>query len=188
MKTVVIMAHPNIQASRINRAWAQTLEQAGFMVRRLHDLYPDWKIDVEAEQAALLAHDRFVLQFPFYWYSCPPMMKKWLDDVLTIGWAYGRGGDKLHGKEMVIACSTGGPAEAYGRSGYNSYTMLELLRPFQQTANLIGASYLRPFIIQGARMQTDESIAQSASSLAEYLHRPALPTVGKHDVDSMEMA
>ncbi|WP_396125955.1 NAD(P)H-dependent oxidoreductase [Brevibacillus laterosporus] len=25
---------------------------------------------------------------PFYWYSSPPLLKKWLDDIFTHGWAY----------------------------------------------------------------------------------------------------
>ncbi|MDF7639407.1 NAD(P)H-dependent oxidoreductase [Lactobacillus sp. ESL0791] len=30
------------------------------------------------------------MQFPFYWYSCPPLLKKWEDDVLEHGWAAAR--------------------------------------------------------------------------------------------------
>jgi len=48
----------------------------------------------------LLEHDRIVLQFPMYWYSMPPLLKKWLDDVLTYNFAYGSKGDKLKGKDL----------------------------------------------------------------------------------------
>ena len=33
--------------------------------------------------------DKIVLQFPIYWFNCPPLVKTWLDDVFTYGWAYG---------------------------------------------------------------------------------------------------
>ena len=44
-------------------------------VRSLYDLYPDFAIDVEAEQAALLRADIVVWQHPLYWYSVPPLMQ-----------------------------------------------------------------------------------------------------------------
>jgi len=70
---------------------------------------PDFNIDGATEQAALLGADRIVLQYPMYWLSCPPLLKKWLDDVLTFGWAYGSTGTALHGKELLLYrgyCST----------------------------------------------------------------------------------
>ena len=75
-------------------------------------------IDVAAEQAALTASDRIVLQFPMYWFSSPPLLKTWFDDVLTHGWAYGRnGGDKLEGRKVALAVTTGVRAEDYGADG-----------------------------------------------------------------------
>ena len=55
----------------------------------MYDLYPDFKIDVAEEQKHLAAADRIILQFPFYWYSTPALLKQWQDDVLTYGWAFG---------------------------------------------------------------------------------------------------
>lgn len=56
-------------------------------IHQLYETYPDWNIDVVREQSLLLEHDRIVLQFLFYWYSSPPLLKKWFDDVLMYGWA-----------------------------------------------------------------------------------------------------
>jgi len=96
MKTLVNLFHPHLDKSTVHRSWAQRLAQeADITLRDLYALYPDGKIDVAAEQAALLAHDRLVFEHPFYWYSTPPLMKQWLDDVLTYGWAYGAGGNAL---------------------------------------------------------------------------------------------
>ena len=114
MKTLVNLFHPHLDKSTVHRAWAQRLAQeADITLRDLYALYPDGKIDVAAEQAALLAHDRLVFEHPFYWYSTPPLMKQWLDDVLTYGWAYGAGGNALVGKEWLSLISTGGPADSY---------------------------------------------------------------------------
>ena len=110
----------------------------------------------------MLEHDRIVFQHPFFWYSVPPLMKKWFDDVLTYGWAYGPGGTALKGKEWLSAISAGGPADAYQAGGYNNYSMSELLKPIQQTANLIGMTFLPAFILHGAVQVTPEEIENSA--------------------------
>ncbi len=54
MKTTVFVTHPNINQSRVNSALAKgAASLTDLEVRYLYDLYPDGKIDVAAEQAAL---------------------------------------------------------------------------------------------------------------------------------------
>ena len=163
MKILVIVAHPNIEKSRVNKRWVEELKKyPEITVHELYKEYPNEKIDVEREQALLLEHDRIVLQFPFYWYSSPSLLKKWQDEVLTYGWAYGSKGDKLHGKELMLAISTGGPAAAYRAGGYNQFSMSELTKPFQATSNLIGTRFLPSFVLHGIGYLSDEDIAKSA--------------------------
>lgn len=78
-KVVVISGHPNLAESFTNKVILDKVQQdvSDIQVRRLDSLYPDYKIDVEAEQQALLEADVIVLQFPFYWYSVPALLKKW---------------------------------------------------------------------------------------------------------------
>jgi glutathione-regulated potassium-efflux system ancillary protein KefG len=175
MKILVNVFHPSLDRSTVNRRWVAELEKHGEITVNLgYARYPDWQIDVAREQELLLAHDRLVFQHPFYWYSTPPLMKKWLDDVLTYGWAYGPGGTALHGKEWVSAISTGGPAKAYQAGGYNSYSMSELLKPLQQTANLIGTKFLIPFVFHGAVQSTPDRIEASARDYLAHICDPEL--------------
>ena len=97
MKILNLVFHQLIQG---DRAWKRILEESGRITTSvdMYGRYPDFQIDVEHEQSALLAHDRVIFQFPMYWYSVPPLLKKWLDDVLTYGFAYGSSGDKLAGR------------------------------------------------------------------------------------------
>jgi glutathione-regulated potassium-efflux system ancillary protein KefG len=170
MKTLVLVAHPNLGQSVMNKAWAAEIEKhENVTVRRLYDLYPDEKINVEEEQALLLSHDRIVFQFPFYWYSTPSILKKWQDEVLAFGWAYGPGGDKLRGKQLLLALTTGGPEVAYVAGGYNNYTISELLRPLQATSNLIGTKYITPFSVHGVRFLSQEQVQESAERYAQYV-------------------
>ena len=101
-------------------------------------------------------------------------MKEWLDDVLTYGWAYGPGGTALHGKDWVSVISTGGPQESYQAGGFNNFSMSELLKPLQQTANLIGTNYLAPFLFHGTVQASPEAIEASAAELISHITNPEL--------------
>lgn len=170
MKTLVIVAHPNLTESKINKMWVNRLHQEnGITVHDLYSEYPEGKINVEREQQLLLEHDRIVFQFPFYWYSSPSLLKEWQDVVLTYGWAYGSQGTKLHGKDFILAISTGGPEDAYQAGGYNQYSMSELTKPFQATANLTGMRFLPTFTTQGVRFLTNEQIRETAEELVRHL-------------------
>ncbi|MEI6985592.1 MAG: NAD(P)H-dependent oxidoreductase [Rhodospirillaceae bacterium] len=173
MKVVALVAHPKISDSRLHRVWGNTLENSlKVSVRKLYQLYPYWKIDVAAEQKCIMEHDRIVLQFPFYLYGCPPMMKLWLDEVLSFHWAYGPGGEFMHGKQILVAISTGGPRESYVSGGFHNYTVDELLLPFRQISNLVGATYLRPFVFHRARTVAEADIAESGSEYLRYVLSP----------------
>ncbi|MFB5269161.1 NAD(P)H-dependent oxidoreductase [Paenibacillus enshidis] len=176
VKTLVIVAHPDLEASRINQRLAVELERRGNVtVHRLYETYPDEKIDVAHEQALLLAHDRIVFQFPLHWYSSPSLLKKWLDEVFELGFAHGRGGDKLKGKELLVAISSGGTASMFQAGGLHNYSYGELLRPFQQTANYTGMIYHSPFIVGGIREVTDEQLEKYAVEYAGYVEgQPAV--------------
>lgn len=158
-KILVVYAHRDPAVSRINRALFDTAGTLPSVTR--HDLmshYPDFRIDVELEQQLLLAHDAIVLQFPFYWYSTPAILKEWQDAVLAYGFAYGPGGDKLRGKKLMVATTSGGPSDAYQAGGYNQYTYSELLRPLQATANLAGMHYQPIFTAGGVRTLDDNGL------------------------------
>ncbi|MNJ61677.1 General stress protein 14 [compost metagenome] len=87
--------------------------------------------------------------------------------VLTYGWAYGESGVKLHGKELLLAISTGGIEESYKHDGKNKYTIQELLRPFEATSNLIGTKLLPYFVQHGAMGLTDEELASSVEKYVQ---------------------
>lgn len=147
-KILVLLAHPVLERSRIHSRLINHVQHLeGLTVHDLYEKYPDFNVDVKAEQKLLLDHDIIIWQHPFYWYSAPPLLKQWLDLVLTHGWAYGKGGDMLKGKAVMNAISCGGSENAYREEGRNRFTVRELLAPFDQTAYLCGMKYLPPFII-----------------------------------------
>jgi glutathione-regulated potassium-efflux system ancillary protein KefG len=159
-KVLVQFAHPVLERSRVNRRLLAAIRGvSGVTIRDLYEVYPTFELDVKREQELLLAHDVVVFQHPFYWYSTPAILKEWQDLVLEHGWAYGVGGDKLHGKLTCNVISTGGPAAAYQHGGRNRFTMRELLAPWDQTAHLCGMRFLAPFVVHGSfRLGSDADV------------------------------
>lgn len=147
MKTLIIITHPNIEKSVVNRRWLEELAKYPdkYVVHQLHKVYPDENIDVKAEQNLVEQYDKIVFQFPVYWFSCPSLLKKWIDEVLIYGWAYGsKSGYKVAGKKIAMSMSAGVEKYEYGPLEQYRYTMEELLRPFELTFEYVKADY-KPF-------------------------------------------
>lgn len=181
MKVEVLVFHPNLAHSRVNRRLIQGLDKDDTLsVRDMYALYPNFKIDVAAEQSVLEKADRIVLQFPMYWYSSPALLKQWLDDVLIYGWAYGSTGNALKNKELLIAVSPGAKAENYQLNEGFGYRVTDLLRPFQATSQLIKTNYLKPFITVGASTISEEDLDKQQENYYHYLKDATIETLGQH--------
>lgn len=143
MKNVLmVLGHSNYDNSLSNKIVAETVKNnPNITVRNLADVSDGFSFDVEAEQKALAEADIIVLQFPFHWYAMPALFKKWVDDVLQFGFAYGPGGDKLAGKKAVLSFTTGGPADAYTAEGANNFTVEQFIAPLIQTIQFCGMEY-----------------------------------------------
>ncbi|QXJ23003.1 NAD(P)H-dependent oxidoreductase [Actinomadura graeca] len=160
-RTLVVLAHPDFGASRVNAALADGIRDLPCItVHDLYAAYPDLRIDVPHEQRLLADHERVILQFPFYWYSVPPLLKKWLDEVFERGWAYGPGGEALRGKRLGLVTTVGGGAALYRPDGLNRFPVTDLLLPWDATANLTGMDYEPPFVVHGAASIGDEELAE----------------------------
>jgi len=172
MKTLIILAHPDINNSNVNKRWKTELIQYPneIAIHELYKEYPDWNINVEKEQRLLEAHDHIIFQFPLYWYSYPPLLKKWLDDVFTHGWAYGSKGNKLRDKKFGIALSIGDKKENYLPTGSVSFSVDEVITPFKASVKHVGAIVYPHFAVFGSSFQaSDEEINRSAKDYIDYI-------------------
>jgi glutathione-regulated potassium-efflux system ancillary protein KefF len=182
-QTYVLAAHPNWRESRVNRLLVEEARAVeGVQVQDLYARYPDYDIDVPAEQAKAAAAQLIVLLHPIQWYSMPALMKLWLDEVLRYGWAYGPGGTALTGKDLWLVATTGGPEESYHPQGYNRYFFDAFLPPYEQTATLCGMRFLPPLLLHGAHRLPPEAVQAHAQMfrqrLASYPDWPELEELG----------
>jgi glutathione-regulated potassium-efflux system ancillary protein KefF len=169
---LVLVAHPDIARSRVNRALAAQAHQlppASVEVRDLYALYPDFDIDVAAEQAALAAARTVVLVHPLQWYSMPALMKLWFDEVLAFRWAYGPGGRALAGKCLWLVVSAGGSADSYRTSGSNGHAFEQFLPAYRQTAELVGMRFLEPSVFYGAHRAALHDLQAHVRAFAQRL-------------------
>lgn len=171
-RVLILFAHPRLQNSRTHSRLIHGLDTIrDITFHDLYERYPNFDIDVEHEQDLLANHEVIILQFPFYWYSCPPLVKQWTDLVLEHGWAYGSKGRALENKMLMLAISTGGRIEAYEKGGFNQFTVREFLTPFEQTAHLCRMKFIPPFVVHGTHLATESDINQAAEQYHEILRK-----------------
>ena len=157
-RVLVVVSHPNLaETSRVHKRWVSELAKHPdeFVV---HDLYAEIPIEqhglvtldaatTAAERELMLKHERIVYQFPVYWYSCPALLRTWMDSVYGFGWAYGgeqaapgEPGRALAGKRFACAVSAGDIEANYCSRGTVGFTMDEVIIPFRAAANYVGAA------------------------------------------------
>jgi glutathione-regulated potassium-efflux system ancillary protein KefF len=178
----VIAAHPHWRDSHVNRRLLAAAREVSHVdVNDLYSTYPDFAIDVAAEQQRLARADLLVLMHPIQWYSMPPLQKLWLDDVLTYDWAYGTHGTALRGKDFWLVATTGGAESSYHPQGYNRYFFDAFLPPYEQTAALCGMRFLPPLMLHGARKSDSEDVAAHVEifvdRLASYPNWPEMDEI-----------
>jgi len=169
-KILILFFHPLLHKSRVNRVLINAVnELGGVNCRFMYDLYPDYQIDVREEQELLMQHDIIIWQHPVYWYSAPSLLKEWLDLVLEHGFAFGKEGRALEGKQVMSAISTGGRRDIYGSEEKVKFSVRALLAPFEQTANLCRMHYLPPFVSHGTYLLNEEQIRNTAEEYKRVL-------------------
>ena len=184
LKILIIFAHPDPQESVANHALLNEVKHLSHItVHDLYATYPDFFIDEVAEQALVITHDVIIFQHPLYMYSCPALLKEWLDRVLSKGFAHGEG-TATNGKYWRSVITTGGAAEAYSADGYNRCSIDDILKPFELCADLCRMQWLPPLVMHWARRNPTIERQYYAQTYHQWLvsphqYEPLLPlTVG----------
>lgn len=162
-KILVLFAHPSYQKSILNKSLIQ--QYTDFSQVTIHDLYqeyPNFLIDIQKEQQLLNAHDIIVFQHPLYWYSCPALLKEWLDVVFQHGYAYGNEGKALKGKTFISVVTTGADSVSY----LNDDSLRNVMQPFERTIRFCNMDYLPPFVIHGGlKIKSDHTDSKTSEEM-----------------------
>lgn len=166
MKTLVVIGHPNLNQSVINKSWREALravESDEVIVRVLHEVVDEkGNFDVRIEQALLEGVDRVILQFPLYWYMPPAIMLHWMTSVWCDGWAYGNDGTHMEHLTLDVACSCGAPEVAFSQTSLETY-----LSFLKGTAGFVRCKAGRIFAYYGA--ESADTMERLPKNVEQYL-------------------
>jgi glutathione-regulated potassium-efflux system ancillary protein KefF len=162
---LLVYAHPHHTRSVAQRVLLDAVRDLPQVsVNSLYDRYPDFAIDVGAEQAALAKARLVIWQHPLYWYSAPALLKLWFEAVLTRGWAFGDGGTALAGKDCLWVTSTGAAAHDYQPQGMHQHPFEAFEPTIKQTAQFCLMRWLEPVVVHGAHRVERSVLEQHAAS------------------------
>lgn len=170
-KVLILFAHPALHRSRIHQPMMEAIRDVeGVTFHDLYEEYPDFHINAPREHDLLEQHDVIVFQHPLYWYTCPALLTEWIDLVLSPGWAFGPGGNKLEGKLLLSAITAGVGGEFYRDSDYDKrYPISYFLLPFEQIAYQCGMKYLQPLILKNTKTATAEDVVAHTEKFKELI-------------------
>lgn len=182
-KILILFAHPLFEKSNANDALIRHIpDSPNITFHDLYQEYPEFDVNMKREQELLYNHDIIIWHHPMYWYSCPPLLKQWIDIVLEHGWAYGKEGWALSGKLLLQVITTGGQRENYSSTGRDRYTIQQLLEPFNQTARVCRMIYLPPFVVHGTH-----SMSEAEYEANGILYGKILTHLEKEDISVQEL-
>lgn len=169
-KILILFAHPLYEKSHAHKAMIKHIPKSEHITfHDLYEAYPEFNVNIKKEQALLEAHDIIIWQHPMYWYSCPPLLKQWIDMVLEYNWAYGANGNALKDKVIFQVITTGGKKENYATTGRDRFTIQELLEPFNQTAKVCKMVYLPPYVLHGTHLMKADDYEASGKAYGNLL-------------------
>lgn len=163
----MILAHPRLEDSIGNKIISSKLADNNTEIRHLDKLYPDFKIDIKAEQEALLLADTIIFQYPLFWYSMPAIMKEWIDKVIQYGFAFGKDSYNLENKKLIVSFTIGSPIKDYPQE-----VIQKIAFPFQGLANYCKLEYAGEFFCNDINAYSDgakEKAIQSANNHSQKL-------------------
>lgn len=182
-KTLLLLAHPKLSESVVNKFLIDQLKQEkleNLTIRNLQSCIKNNHFNIEEEQKSLLEADRIIFQFPLFWYSYPAILKQWIDEVFTPGFAYGRKGKelgtKLIDKQFSVITTIGSTEEMYIPGGIVGFSANELLRHIQATVEYTGAVYTYPHFIYGSAFLKEETeLMNRFEKYKEYISSSYIP-------------
>ena len=181
MKTLVIVSHPYPEQSLVIKALQETAKSLpNVQVRNLETLYghDTQAFNVAAEQRAHDGVGRVVYLFPIHWFNLTPMLKAYLNQVWGYGWAFGRDGNALQGKQMQVVVSTGATAHTYSADGLIHSNIDEVLTPMKASALYVGMTYAKPVAFFEAMGADAEKLAGFKAALRTLLSAPTVRNTG----------
>lgn len=163
-----------------------TVKDPVYYKQQIEELYASesygFADEIEREIQNIEWCDLMIWQFPLWWFGLPGILKGWVDRVFAMGRTYG--GDRIYdngvfrGKRAMLSLTTGGPAAAYEKGGFNG-DMTAILRPIQRgILQFTGFDVLAPQIVYGpvrlAQAEREQHLQAYAARLQAVTSEPPI--------------
>ena len=168
MTSVIFGGHPEMETSASHQFLYEARPNT---IPFIQIERPFTEANVTAYQEAILASDRWLLQFPLFWYQAPGLVSDFIQEVFNKEFldTYST---NLKGKEFGVIISVGVPLRQYQAGGREQVTISELLRPYQSFARAIGLNYLPPFVLAQHSYQPEHIQQDNLVRFRQYLELP----------------
>ena len=176
-KILIILGHNNMERSKVNKAMieqAKTLDNV--TVIDLYQRYGGSKVGdmdkkkIEEDREKMIASDIIINQFPFHWYTSPPMTDNWREYALGWNWAFGNK-FALENKITTVAYTAGEVAEDYTKKGRSIYDSDEFIKRFEAAAKYCKMKWIKNFKVVGASHMEQDVIEKEASRYKDWLEK-----------------
>jgi putative NADPH-quinone reductase len=169
MKNILLISgHPEPGKSIANRAILKELNSiSDIEIHELAGAHSGYEFNVQKEKEKLQWADLIILQAPFRWYGLPALMRLWIEQVFTFGFAFGPEGNKLKGKKVLLSLTLGGDEIAYSSQGQHQHPVETFLVSLERFLAYCSIEYLPPVYSYSMADNDKNSILEKARRHAE---------------------
>ncbi|MDR0713257.1 MAG: NAD(P)H-dependent oxidoreductase [Bacteroidales bacterium] len=169
MKNILIVSgHTDLNDSVANKTILEEYKKLfpAAEIDYLDKLYPDYQIDILAEQQKLVNANIIILQFPVFWYHFPSILERWMEQSFQHGFSHGSTGDRLTGKKLIASFTTGAPEELYHKNALMGYEIEEFFPAIKATCALTKMEFAG-FVYTGGVSYQNRNEANALSVMKE---------------------
>lgn len=164
---LVLLSHPDYEKSVGNKTVVEQIaSNQNVTVRHLDKTCEAFKVDVKEEQVFLKEADVIVFQFPLFWYGVPGLMKEYIDQVFTYGFAFGKGNYHLEGKKIAVSFTTGSSI-----TDYPDETIDKIVFPIKGLAEFCKMNYIGEVVSHEIGNFSDEAIEKAKNNAINHANK-----------------
>lgn len=171
-KTLVIFAHPYFEYSTSSVELIKVYNDVeNLTFKDLYEEFPDFHIATFRERKRIREYERLVFHFPLIWFSIPPLLKLWIDEVFDMTWTM-KTDHPLQNKDAVIIVTIGGKEENYTEGGMYETTIEELLKSLTLSLKVNQIDVKELITIHNADDSTKEVLQEFSEKIKKTLNIP----------------
>ena len=177
MKNIlIVLGHNNFANSKVNKEMISKAQELKNV--RVLDIYKKHQntiigknMDVKKiseDKDLLLNADIIIYQFPYHWYTSPPLLDYWIEYALSWGWAFGSQ-FALKDKITTVAFTAGEIKEDYTSKGRSLFDASIFVKRFEATASYCKMKWIKNFSVIGASHIDEAGIKKEAEKYKDWL-------------------